>query len=332
MNPLSDAKTGDSSRLYSLGRHALLEALRIARVQPRQKVLVPSFICREVLAPLRCVQASPCFYPLDPNLAPQLPPPAPDVAAVLTVNYFGFPQTLDPFREYGARYGACLIEDNAHGFLGSDERGIALGTRGDLGIFSFRKSLAAPDGGALLLNREDWIDRMPPFLRCRDEPLPAQYRLKRSLRHIQNASGIPVRTIAEKTLRSVRRMRTGHALPVSLPVSEFEIPGPAAIHCESARMLERVDASKEVARRRDLYAHFARKLARLEIEALFGQLPTGVAPYGYPFRADERIAAAAIRIAERSGLDCARWPALPSEVSASAPDFYRNVWWVNFLC
>ena len=137
--------------------------------------------------------------------------------------------------------------------------------------------------------------------------------------------------MSEQVARQLRRLRTGHAVPVSSPESEHEIPGQPEIHCESLRMLEKIDAAGEVERRRALYQEFHRDLRHLDIEPVFAELPPDVAPYGYPFRADEIVASSVVRIADRRGFDCFCWPDLPVAVAPAAPEFYRNVWWVNFL-
>lgn len=332
MNTVSAAIAGPNIRLFSLARYALLEALKVSGIRPGQKVFVPAFICRDLLAPIHAVRATPCFYPVGTSLAPQSLPALTDVNAVLAVNYFGFPQALDPFRAYCADHGAILIEDNAHGFLSRDEQGNLLGSRGDLGLVSLRKTIAIPDGAALLLNRSEWIDRLPAPLTCCGDPLPAGFIVKRALRKIQNATGVRARTLGEKMTRGFRRFRTGRALPISLSESEFEIPGDPAMHCVSLEMLRKIDAANEVNRRRALYRDFHRDLRRLNIEPIFGDLLPGVAPYGYPFRADESGAAAVAGIAENKGFDCSYWPDLPSEVASCALEHYRNVYWINFLC
>lgn len=319
-------------RYFSLGRHALTAGLKALAIGRGQFILMPEYICRDLLASVHAVQAEALFYPVDRSLAPQLLPAVRNVKAVLAVNYFGFPQVMEPFRAYCAEHGATLIEDNAHGFLSRDEQGTPLGSRGDFGIVSLRKTFAFPDGAALLVNQQDWIDRLPAPLPCRDDPLPAGFIAKRTLRQIQNATGFRVRSLGEKITRHFRRIRTGHAFPVSLPESEREIPGRPAIHCASLSMLKKIDTEGEVKRRRVLYQEFHRDLRHLDIEPIFADLPSGVAPYGYPFRANEFGAAAVTQIARKRGFDCFGWPDLPAAVVPVAPDFYRNVWWVNFLC
>jgi hypothetical protein len=321
-----------ATRYFSLGRHALAAGLKALDIGKGHVVLVPEYICRDLLAAVRAVDAEPLFYPVTPSLAPRSLPPVPNVKAVIAVNYFGFPQALKPFRAFCVTHGAALIEDNAHGFLSCDSQGTPLGTRGDLGIFSLRKTFAVPDGAALLVNRGAWLDRLPAPLPCRIDPLPASIIVKRAVSRIQNATGIPTRRVAEDLTRHLRRMRTGRAFPASPPEAEVIIPGEPAIHCDSARMLEQIDATHEVKRRRALYQDFHRHLGPFGVAPLFGDLPPCAAPYGYPFRADVSTAAAAARIARNRGFDCCPWPELPAAVAPDAPEYYRNVWWVNFLC
>jgi hypothetical protein len=319
-------------RHFRLGRHALVAGLRLLGVGNGDVVLLPAFICRDLLAAVHVVGGVPAFYPVQPSLQPLALPVMPKVKAVVAVNFFGFPQSLKLFRDYCSEHGAALIEDNAHGYFGHDEEGHVLGTRGDLGVLSMRKTLPLPDGAALLVNRADLSARAPTSLPCRSGRLAAGYRVKRELRRIQNATGLRVRSIGESLTRTVRRIRTGHAFPIPSYQSEFDLPGDPAIHCESLRMLGQVDVLVEVKRRRDLYESFHQKLLTMQTEPIFAALPSGVAPYGYPFRAVEPVARSVADMARRRGFDCSRWPDLPASVESDAPRHYRDVWWVNFLC
>lgn len=329
---LRDDADAATTRYFSLGRHALTAGLSALGIGRGDVVLLPAYICRDLLASVRAVEAEPSFYPVERSLTPGSLPAAPRAKAVIAVNYFGFAQRLAPFRAYCAEHGAALIEDNAHGFLSRDEQGNLLGCRGDLGIVSLRKTFAFPDGAALLLNRKEWIDRLPEPMSCRNDPLSSSYVIKRASRRIQSSTGLPMRRLGEQVARALRRIRTGHPFPTSHPESEFQIPGPAAIHCETRRMLAQIRPPEEGERRRTLYREVQNELRHLDIEPLFGDLPPHAVPYGYPFRAGASTAAAAARVALRRGLDCSRWPDLPTAIEPVAPDFYRNVYWVNFLC
>jgi len=330
---LSASDYGNTSiRLFSLGRHALAAGLQVLSVGKGDSVLVPDFICRDLLASINSLQANPLFYPVDRLLRPISLPESPRAKAVIAVNYFGFPQVLTPFRDYCSEQGSVLIEDNAHGFLSRDQNGTLLGSRGDIGIYSLRKTFALPDGAALLINKTNLVKAVPQALPCLDESLSVGFIIKQHLRKIQNASGIRVRSQGEQITRWLRRLRTGHTLPLPSPDAEYLIPGKPPILCASVKMLQKINMEREVERRRLLFHEFHQCLSHLNIEPLFHDLHHGVAPYGYPFRADATDANKAAKIALQRGFDCSYWPDLPTSVPFVVPDFHRKVWWVNFIC
>jgi dTDP-4-amino-4,6-dideoxygalactose transaminase len=122
-------------RFFSLGRFALVDGLRALDFAPGAFVLVPAFICRDLLAAIHAVAAVPIFYSVNQRLEPNDPSEAwPSGAEVLAVNYFGFAQDLSPFLGYCKRTGAILIEDNANGFLSAETSGTLLGARGDFDL------------------------------------------------------------------------------------------------------------------------------------------------------------------------------------------------------
>lgn len=323
--------TGREARFYRLGRHALLFGLRLLQISPGDAVLLPAFICRDLLAPINSVGAIPKFYDVDQRLQPVVLPQVPNVRAVVAVNYFGFPQDLDPFREYCLLHNAALIEDNAHGFLSRDSFGANLGERGDLGILSMRKTFPLPDGAALLVNNPDWRSRVAEPLPCRGGYLPLDYRTRAALLNLQRRTGFPSFVTAQTLIRFIRRLCTGQEVPLSDPASEYDMPANPAPHCRSLAMLATMGMADEVARRRALYEKTHDLLAKENIEPVFGSLPTGVAPYGYPFRADRERVDRVKEILRSVGMDCSHWPDLPTALEPIAPEHYRSVWLVSFV-
>jgi dTDP-4-amino-4,6-dideoxygalactose transaminase len=80
--------------------------------------------------------------------------------AIVVVHYGGAACQLDRLTTLASESGAALIEDNAHGLFGRwGDR--PLGTVGALGTLSFHstKNLTCGEGGALIVNRPDLIDR-----------------------------------------------------------------------------------------------------------------------------------------------------------------------------
>jgi len=328
---LSESASG-GIRYYSLARHALTEALRVAEIGPGDAVLLPEFLCRDVLASLSELNAIPRWYPVGEDLTPVGMPDAwPDARAVLAVDYFGFPQPLEPFRAYAARTGVLIIEDNAHGFLSRDENGQYLGTRGDLGIFSLRKTLPLADGAALMAGSPELAGRLrnqvPPAGLGYAPNAARKARLRRT-----PGVGVAVASVTTSLVRTLRRLRTDHAIPPPEREAETSIPHPPAPHAGLAKGLAALDVGSEIDRRRDLYRAAEQAARVIGIVPAFPGLPPLVAPYGFPFRTNASEALREMnRWAVRRGLDLIRWPDLPDALTTSAPAHYRNLYLVNFL-
>ena len=238
-------------RFFSLGRHALAEALRAAGINAGDKILLPDFICRDVLASLAAVGAQVVWYPVGEDLRPASAVETwPEASAVVAVNYFGFPQPLEPFCAYAARTGAVLIEDNAHGFLSRDGAGRWLGTRGNAGIFSLRKILPLADGAALVVHD-------PRIARALAEPIIPAGRgyaprsiWKSKLRKMP--AGIAAANVLTSLTRLARRLRSGHAIPPPDETAERSIPHPPAAHSSLMANLASLDVRDEIERRRKI--------------------------------------------------------------------------------
>ena len=93
-----------------------------------------------------------------------------------------------------------------------------------------------------------------------------------------------------------------------------------------------VIASKEdseIARRRALYMKISMMVDRNKINPIFEDLPKGVAPYGFPFRASGNDAKLFSGIIKSLGLEIMKWPDLPDNISTQ--EHYTNVLVINFL-
>ena len=83
------------------------------------------------------------------------------VKAVICVHYGGIPCDINGLREALKNWpNACLIEDNAHGLLGS-YRGQTLGTFGRFSTVSFHetKNFHCGEGGALIVNESHDVEK-----------------------------------------------------------------------------------------------------------------------------------------------------------------------------
>lgn len=323
---------GKSIRYFRLARHALVAGLELLQLPRGSRVLVPAFICRDLLSSFHALGAEPVFYDVDAELKPILLPDDLKVGAVLAVNYFGFPQDLTIFEDYCKRGGAYLIEDNAHGFLSAEPDGRMLGARGDIGVFSMRKTFVLPDGAALVVNAGLLQDKLPVQLPILRNGLGIAFWSKRVLSFIQRKFQVPVLAWMQGLVRYIRYMRTGHAITPLAEENEFELPPNPSPHQYSIKAIATVDKMEESKRRRSLYEQFQLKLAEYSITPVFPHLPRNTVPYGFPFYASDENAALVVKMARGAGLDCVRWPDLPRAVALTAPAHYRSLWMINFLC
>jgi dTDP-4-amino-4,6-dideoxygalactose transaminase len=80
--------------------------------------------------------------------------------AIVVVHYAGVGCEMDTIVPIARSHGIAVVEDNAHGLF-AEYRGRPLGTFGDVAALSFHetKNFTCGEGGAVLLNRDDLIDR-----------------------------------------------------------------------------------------------------------------------------------------------------------------------------
>ena len=103
--PLAPSILDAGNSVYVLaGRVAIGLALRLAGLVEGDKVLLPAFHCTSMVEPLVCVSASPVFYRVNTDLSVDIEDIARKIdastRALITTNYFGFPQNLQMLRSF----------------------------------------------------------------------------------------------------------------------------------------------------------------------------------------------------------------------------------------
>ena len=318
-------------RYYAFARQALVEALRLIGTGSGDEVLVPSLICKDVLASIHTLGATPVFFEVDHNLNPIGLDQISSSKAIIVVNYFGFAQDLAPFNKYCERTGAVLIEDNAHGYLSADPLGVVLGTRASVGITSIRKTLRVPDGATLTVNSDLFVARLSPQLPFTNKALGARWIMQILLANLGRALHLPLIDLFRAPVRWSRKLKTGSALPVSGSDSEIEHIIPTAPRQSSMSRIQRIDHHLELARRRNLYKIVSELAVKTSAVPVFNHLPDFCSPYGFPFYGDAETAKKMHVQTRRNGTEVIQWPELPNSVVETAPEHYKNLWLVNFL-
>jgi perosamine synthetase len=138
------------------GTAAIYQGARALKLTANDRVLCPAYNCGHEIEPLLRQKVSVGFYSVNRQLEIGLSDLEKRIdrqtRAVLVTHYFGFPQPLGTIRELCDAHGLYLIEDCAHALFSKDPTGY-LGTAGDIAVFSLRKTIPLPNGGALLVNR-----------------------------------------------------------------------------------------------------------------------------------------------------------------------------------
>jgi dTDP-4-amino-4,6-dideoxygalactose transaminase len=144
---------------------ALELSVLLADLSPGDEVIVPSFTHPAAALAVAKTGAVPVFADitsdtlgLDPGAVEAAVTPR--TRAIVPTHYAGVACDMAALSELAERHGLAVIEDAAHGLL-ADLDGRPLGSLGDAGCFSFdrMKNVSCGEGGALSVNRDDWVAR-----------------------------------------------------------------------------------------------------------------------------------------------------------------------------
>ncbi len=298
-------------------RSAIGRALTELSIPRGATAFLPSYLCDSVVAPFREHGCALRFYGVDRSLRPDTGPiedamGVGGVGVVLVVDYFGFPAFgLAEIRAACDRGEAPLIEDCAHALF-SRASGQPLGTTGDAAVFSFRKSVALPEGGVLTLRRDPGSGTIgaPPRWKLKEAP-----GLLREVAYwLEFKTGVSVRNLllsVDGLRRRVYEMDGGHGAK-----------GQEAMGRVSSFLADRLDAPAIIEARRRNFSYWLDNIGRMRLAPtpLFDSLPDGICPLGFPVLVERRDDVR--RKLYRAGVALRTyWDVLPPEVDRRAfPD------------
>lgn len=280
------------------GRAAILLALEMLQVGPGDTVLVPTYHCPTMIAPIVALDAQPVFYPINDTGEPDLQwiglHHSSNVRAILVAHFFGLPQRLADMRQWCDQHQVRLIEDCAHALFGvSGER--AVGRWGDLAIASLTKFLPVPEGGCL-------VDNLVPAPLPTLHPPGFKSQLKAGFDIIHTSvtysrlAGLGPLIHGFNQLRRLVKPKlvdqpasqgqpddsNSDGFTIDVAQAHLEITAASrfiARHAPRARIVER---------RRENYLFFAQALSGVvRMHPLLPRLPEQCAPYVFPLWVDE---------------------------------------------
>jgi dTDP-4-amino-4,6-dideoxygalactose transaminase len=158
--------TGARHTLIVQSATAALEmAALLCEVGPGDEVLMPSFTFVSTANAFVLRGATPVFCDIRPDTL-NLDEGRLEEAitertrAIVPVHYAGVGCEMDAILDLATRHGLRVVEDAAQG-IGASYRGRPLGSLGDAAALSFHesKNITSGEGGALLLNAPEWVQR-----------------------------------------------------------------------------------------------------------------------------------------------------------------------------
>lgn len=149
--------------------HSCTGALEMAGLlldlKPGDEVIMPSYTFVSTANAVVLRGAKPVFVDIRPDTLNMDETQiesliTPRTRSIWVVHYAGVSCEMDVITDIAQRHKLSIVEDAAQGIL-STYKGRALGTMGDIGTLSFHetKNVTCGEGGALLINRPDLIDR-----------------------------------------------------------------------------------------------------------------------------------------------------------------------------
>ena len=207
------------------GTTALLVATHVLGVDAGDEVLVSPFTFIATYNVIFMNKALPVFVDTDPETFLINPSKIGEritdrTSAIIPVHIYGLPVDMDRVNEVSKKHELKVIEDACQAWLG-EYKGKKLGTLGDLGCFSFQnsKNLPAGEGGAVVGNNDEIMDRCYSFHNC-----------GRPYQSVKRTSDYPIRG-------SNRRMQQIQSL---ILMSQMErIKKDADVRLENAKYLDK---------------------------------------------------------------------------------------------
>jgi hypothetical protein len=300
---------GAGAHLYANASNAFKDflawlAARSGKEHPA--VLMPAYVPAKLNRAVLAAGCTPRFYEVHGECRVDLAEVARkldgDAIAIFHVHYFGFPGEIAGLRALATERDVALVEDCAL-TLAASHRGRALGTYGDVALFSMRKMLLYPEGGALVVS-ERFRDFRPAYVRrvssCWSAPRFVAQRAKHA--YVRLTGGADPLGLVRAGPEGFMDGRSRQTLSVKR-LSRF-----------TEARLPFADVERVAERRRANFRYLAQRLPRSPVvRPVFPELPDGATPYSLPLLVREDRDGLRRALVEDGILAGAGWPESPFE-------------------
>jgi perosamine synthetase len=155
------------------GTAALILGLKALGITENDEVILPTYVCRNVMDAINTIGAKPVFCDIgdewNMNTETIKPKLTSKTKAIIIVHIFGIPADSKNIKDLGVH----VIEDTCQAF-GAEANGKILGSESELAMYSFHatKCLTTGEGGALTSNNPKITSRIKELLEKNFIPSP----------------------------------------------------------------------------------------------------------------------------------------------------------------
>ena len=328
-------------RLLTSGRAAIYQALLQLDLPPGSGVLVPTYHCPTIVAPVLLAGLQVHYFGIGEDGLPALDGLDPHVVkicrAIIVAHYFGLPKSLAAVRAWCDTHGIALIEDCAHSYFGeAGDRPV--GAWGDYATASISKFFPVSEGGLLASNRD-------PLAAIRLTPPGWRAQFKAWVDILEVASRYKRLTGVNALLKGIFWLKNARAASTSATESTGTLTADGFMgDCDMARigqepvaatrfLVRQLPHGRVVGKRRRNFDVYARTFGQVAgARPLFADLPLASAPYVFPLWVDdsERVYQA-LRELKMPVFRWDRiWPGTPHIAGDVGPLWSRHV--LQLLC
>lgn len=278
-----------NAQFTTSGRAALYHSLLALDLPPGTSVLVPTYHCPTMVAPVLRAGLVPTFYGIGEDGLPIHETLSHNAGAMVVAHFFGIARSLSAERAWCDQHRVALIEDCAHSLFGmAGDRPI--GTWGDISTASLSKFLPIPEGGVIASGRR----QLKPLALGR-QTARAQVKgafdvieVSARFRHLRGITTLMSPVFA---FRQRRRIAEASAATVPTAASMFAACDMDRVELQQlwvSRQIARwLPRGRIVSRRRENFQIYRRHFEGIEGgKALFPLLSESAVPYVFPLWLD----------------------------------------------
>lgn len=148
------------------GTAALEMGVMLAGIGPGDEVILPSYTFSSTATAVLLNGATPVFCEIEPRTMNLDPRRLEELITsrtkmIMPIDYAGIPCDLESILPIAERHGITVMVDAAQSMNSKDQSGRWVGSVTPLAAFSFHetKNFGCGEGGALVVNRQDWVQR-----------------------------------------------------------------------------------------------------------------------------------------------------------------------------